>query len=270
MKKLVLAGLFALSFVFFIHAGDAAVFVNKGFSEDGNFFVFAQYGKVDKTFQAWAELYTVDIKQNDYVDGGVFKILPTKETSRKKAGAVYAELLSKNSNYIEKLNLSAAKADQILYIREDEKKSSTDEIVFKDFTYSIGAEQAKYKIKLVPTYEGEGVNTKSSFFITVEKQDEDGNIVARQNVGSPSIKRRGVVAYKIERIECDASGRKIVFVIEKQVRDKTGLNIRYMVEAAVLSGDFSIPPKKDSDSNSTSADGKTSPQIIKAQEFIDG
>ena len=89
-------------------------------------------------------------------------------------------------------------------------------------------------------------------------------------MGSPSIKRRGVVAYKIERIECDASGRKIVFVIEKQVRDKTGLNIRYMVEAAVLSGDFSMPPKKDSDSNSTSADGKPSPQIIKAQEFIDG
>ena len=68
----------------------------------------------------------------------------------------------------------------------------------------------------------------------IEKQDADGNVIARQKVGSPEIKRKGITDYKIERIFCDNSERSLIFVIEKTLEDDTGISIRYMVEAAKL------------------------------------
>ena len=66
----------------------------------------------------------------------------------------------------------------------------------------------------------------------IEKQDADGNVITRQKVGSPDIKRKGITNYKIERIFCDNSGKNLIFVIEKTLEDDTGISIRYMVEAA--------------------------------------
>lgn len=244
MKKLIAGGLFVMLSVSASFAGDSAVLVNTGFSADGNHYIFGQYGRVDRTFQGWAEIYTVDVNENDYVDGGVFMTKPSRATAAKKGREVYDELASRGSHFTEKYRASPSGADQILYIREEEKKSATDEILFKDFTSSIGAESAVYSVVLVPTYSGSGVNARSSFFINLEKKDGNGNVVARQQVGTPSIKRAGVTGYKIERIECDRTGRNLVFIIEKTVHDRTGVNIRYMVEACSLNADFSVPAAK--------------------------
>ena len=248
MKKLTAVFLLALSSSVLIFAGDAAVLVNKGFSEDGNYYFFGQYGKTDKTFQGWADFYTVDVKKNDYVDGGVFKTIPSKNTALKSGKSIYESLEVKNASYINRYEICESVADQILYIREEEKKASTEEIVFKDFTCSIGGEQAEYHVQLIPSYNGTGINAKSSFFIMIEKQGEDGKVLARQKVGTPSIRRSGVTGYKIERIECDRSGRNLIFIIEKQFEDKTGTNIRYMIEACTLNEDFSMPLKPVSES----------------------
>ena len=53
-----------------------------------------------------------------------------------------------------------------------------------------------------------------------------------KKVGTPSITRKGVSNYKIERIFCDKSERNLIFVIEKMFEDDSGISIRYMVEAA--------------------------------------
>ena len=37
-----------------LNAGDVASFVDKGFSEDGKYYVFGQYGRTDKKYQGWA------------------------------------------------------------------------------------------------------------------------------------------------------------------------------------------------------------------------
>ena len=65
----------------------------------------------------------------------------------------------------------------------------------------------------------------------MEKQDADGNVITRQKIGSPDIKRKGITNYKIERIFCDNSEKSLIFVIEKTLEDETGISIRYMVEA---------------------------------------
>ncbi len=238
MKKHLILGFLLAGSLFASYAGDSAVLVDNGFSADGDYYIFGQYGRTDKNFQAWAEFFTVDIEKNDYVDNEFFRVKPGNATAKKTGKEVYEGLLEKCSGILNKYSCRPCKPEQILYIREEESKAGTDEIVFKDFASSVSDDQAMYHIRLVPEISGSGVNVKSSFVINVEKQDYKGNVLARQQIGTPSIVRKGVKAYKIERIVCDESGKNLVFIVEKTMEDKTGINIRFMIEAATLNNDF--------------------------------
>ena len=234
MKKSVLCGLFFAFAMLSLNAGDVASFVDKGFSSDGRYYVFGQYGKTDKKFQGWAEIYQVDIAKNDYVDSGVFKTKPSAATASKNGKDLYNELESKNYGYMNALSCKKANADHVLYILDDVYKTGTDEIVFKDFRSAPVDSQNSYRITLVPTINGRGKNAKSSFYIRMEKYDADGYLVSTQRIGSPDIVRKGVTNYKIERIFCDDSEQNLIFVIEKHFEDDAGLSVRYMVEAAKI------------------------------------
>ena len=234
MKKSFLCSFAFLLAATALNAGDVASFVDKGFSADGKYYVFAQYGKTDKKFQGWAEIYQVDIAANDYVDSGVFKTRPSAATADKNGKTVYDELEAKAASYINGLNCKRANAEHVLYILDDVHKTGTDEIVFKDFTSADLENQNSYRITLVPTINGKGKNARSSFYINLEKYDADGYVLSTQRIGSPSISRKGVTNYKIERIFRDECGKNLIFVIEKHYEDDAGLSVRYMVEAAKL------------------------------------
>ncbi|MFA6856973.1 MAG: DUF2259 domain-containing protein [Treponema sp.] len=229
MKKLIIAVFLLAACLFSVSAGDAAVFVDTGFSSDGNVYVFGEYGKTDKTFQGWAEIYAVNIEKNDFVPDEIFRTKPSAVTAGKSGREVYDALAGKSYFTVNKYKCKKAGPDQVLYICGDDNKAGTDEIVFKDFAGAMG-KSASYHIQLIPTLEGSGVKAKSSFYIMIEKQDENGNVISRQKTGSPSVVRKGVTGYKIERIYCDESGSALVFVIEKTMEDSTGVLIRYMVE----------------------------------------
>ncbi len=232
MKKSVICSLVLLLGISASWAGDVASFVDKGFSEDGKYYVFGQYGKTDKKYQGYAEIYQVDIAANDYVENGVFTTKPTAVTADKGGKEVFEALEAKSFYYYRNIKLEKANPDHVLYILDDVNKTGTDEIVFKDFRGSDIEKPNTYNIQLVPTVNGTGKNCKSSFFIMVEKKDSEGNVIARHKVGTPSIQRKGVTKYKIERIFCDKSEKNLIFVIEKTIEDDTGISIRYMVEAA--------------------------------------
>ena len=231
MKKIFLACAAFIAGISACFAGDVASFVDKGFTSDGKYYIFGQYGKTDKKFQGWAEIYQVDIAANDYVDGGVFLTKPTSVTAGKSGKEVFEGLEAKSYYYFKNYPSEKANIDNVLYILDDVNKKGTEEIVFKDFRGSEIENPNSYHIQLVPTFEKKKKNVKSSFFIMIEKQDADGNVIARQKVGSPEIKRKGITDYKIERIFCDNSGKSLIFVIEKTLEDETGISIRYMVEA---------------------------------------
>lgn len=247
-------GMLGIFAAFASFAGDSAVLVDNGFSADGNYYIFGQYGKIDKKFQGWAEIYTVDVLKNDYVDNEVYRVKPSAVTFDKTGKEVYESLAGKNYLSIKKYNCAQNSPEQILYIREEEKKAGTDEIEFKDFISSVSNDQAYYKVVLVPAVSGEGINVKSSFYIDIEKLDSKGTVLASQKIGNPGITRKGVKNYKIERIVCDKTGKKLVFIVEKTMEDKTGINIRYMIETARLNDDFftnlAEPEKAEEDSDS--------------------
>ena len=130
------------------------------------------------------------------------------------------------------MKCETANIDHVLYILDDVNKTGTDEIVFKDFRSADLENADVYHIKLYPTVNGSGKNARSSFYIMLEKRNAAGEIIMSRKIGSPSISRKGVTNYKIERIFCDKSEKNLIFVIEKMMEDDTGTSIRYMVEAA--------------------------------------
>lgn len=270
-------GMLGIFAAFASFAGDSAVLVDNGFSADGNYYIFGQYGKIDKKFQGWAEIYTVDVLKNDYVDNEVYRVKPSAVTFDKTGKEVYESLAGKNYLSIKKYNCAQNSPEQILYIREEEKKAGTDEIEFKDFISSVSNDQAYYKVVLVPTVSGEGINVKSSFYIDIEKLDSKGAVLASQRIGNPGITRKGVKNYKIERIVCDKTGKKLVFIVEKTMEDKTGINIRYMIETARLNDDFFTnlaepeEAEEDSDSGEDASDFgyENSDSSETAYDFVD-
>lgn len=270
-------GMLGIFAAFASFAGDSAVLVDNGFSADGNYYIFGQYGKIDKKFQGWAEIYTVDVLKNDYVDNEVYRVKPSAVTFDKTGKEVYESLAGKNYLSIKKYNCAQNSPEQILYIREEEKKAGTDEIEFKDFISSVSDDQAYYKVVLVPTVSGEGINVKSSFYIDIEKLDSKGAVLASQKIGNPGITRKGVKNYKIERIVCDKTGKKLIFIVEKTMEDKTGINIRYMIETARLNDDFFTnlaepeEAEEDSDSGEDASDFgyENSDSSETAYDFVD-
>ncbi|MBQ4378091.1 MAG: DUF2259 domain-containing protein [Treponema sp.] len=233
MKKVVLSGIILLASSFFAFAGDAAAFVDLGISQDGKTYAFAEYGKTDKSYLGYAEIYTVDIAKNDFVDGEVFRTNPGAATVSKGGKEVFEELYSKAAWKLRKYSLQPASADNLLYVRDD-RKDGESEIVFKDFEGSTSEQSIFYHIQLVKTVEGTGPALRSSFFITMERKDEAGKVISRHTVGSPDIKRKNVLGYRIDRIFSDKTGKNLVFVVEKTLQDVNGTSIRYMVETISL------------------------------------
>ncbi|OJF76776.1 MAG: hypothetical protein BKP49_05485 [Treponema sp. CETP13] len=218
-----------LCFCTFLYAGDAAAFVDLGFSSDGATYMFGQYGSTDTQYQAYADIYTIDVKSNTFVKDGVFSIKPSAKTIGKSGISVYNTLYNKNKDYILQYKPEPVSLADTLYIRSD-SNAITDEIIFQDFERSNASKQIYYHIKLVPWFSDKTETSKSSFFISIEKQDENKNLLQKDVAGTPDIKRTGVIKYAIEKIMCDKSNNNLVFIVEKTIRTKDGLNIRYMAE----------------------------------------
>ncbi len=71
MKRVLIAACALSLMASFSFAGDAAAFSDIGFSEDGRTYIFGEYGKTDLSFQAYAEIYAVDVAEfyDDAVEG---------------------------------------------------------------------------------------------------------------------------------------------------------------------------------------------------------
>ena len=217
-----------VSFGAVLFADDVASFVDEGFSMDGQYYVFGQYGNTEHS-QGFAEFYTIDIAKNDYVDGGFFIIKPSKTTSGKNGHTLYTDLRKKNAQYINDMSLAVIDIDNVLYLNSG-LKSTSEEIIVKDFENSTKKSSETYSIVLNPWYSGNTASSKSSFFITVAKKDANGVQIGKQVIGNPDIKRTGVIGYEIERIILSPDRNTFIFVIEKTIATANGNSVRYMVE----------------------------------------
>lgn len=223
-----------------LFGGDAAVFQELGFSSDGQYYLFAQYGKCDKTFFNYADLWTVDMAQNDFVNGKSFHTSPAQKITNVTSRETFTTLKTRAEGVISECSPVTARGDQTLYLLEEEDKRGDDTIIFTDFEKTIRHGATKeYTVNLIKEVTGLGAGSQSSFIINLSSNNNDtGAIVARQTFGNSALKRPGVTDYKIIKIVFNEVSRSIVFVIEKTIVDDTGLNLRYMVETGRLNSDF--------------------------------
>lgn len=232
MKKIFVCLLVMCIFSNLIFAGDVAEYVDLGFSPNGQYYVFGQYGITDKEFIPYAEIYTVDVAKNDFVKGAVFKT--SVNDSTKNSLAVYEDLYKKNKAVLDKYTGTPVSLDNTLYLRGPEDKDSSQEIIFKDFNNSTEENEIFYYVSVVKNVNGYGKNAKSSFFISVERKDSNGNVLSRQVAGNPDFQRSGITDYLIRKIVTDNSGKSLVFEVEKRLEDSKGTSFRYMVETLIL------------------------------------
>ncbi|MGP1587745.1 MAG: DUF2259 domain-containing protein [Treponemataceae bacterium] len=222
---------FACSFWSF--AGDVAEYCDLGFSDDGRYFVFAQYGITDVDFIPYAEIYTVDVAKNAFLSEGIFKSYPDKEF-KKNGKTLFEQLYAKNKKFIDEHSGNKATLEQTLYLRGPESKSTSEQIIFKDFSNSDNESEVFYYINLVKNVTGQDKNLSSSFFIKIERKDENGNVLSNQIAGNPDYKRKNISDYAIRRIISDKAGKYLIFEIDKKLDNEKGTSFRYMVETVEL------------------------------------
>ncbi|HHU36266.1 MAG TPA: DUF2259 domain-containing protein [Treponema sp.] len=211
----------------YIYAGDIANFVNIGFSSDGSRFVFGQHGITDGDYQAYADIYCVDVPTNRFIPGGTYSKNPSKGTVGKEGTSVFSTLRDTVGDYLKKLEVDGKKTGRALYVQaEDEKRPN--KLEFRDFETG-----RFYSVSMHAYNEGSGASVRSSFYLVLEIVYPDGK-TDNHTIGLPGFKRKGVSDYRIRRILTNESGNSLVFVVEKTVSDRNGDSIRYMVETLTL------------------------------------
>lgn len=206
-----------------LRAGDVANLLSLGFSDDGKLYAFGEYGILDKTYQAYANMYIVDVAKNAYIKGGVFKTSPSALTVKKDSRSIFLALQNRASSVLSKNKISEKNEGRPIYAQSEKTKTSS-EFEFRDFetnyTYTVILHKQNRKLD-------------AAFYISFTAIAPDGS-KKNYSLGNKDYFRSGVKDYNIKRILINQNNDALVFVIEKVIRDKSGDCIRYMVETITL------------------------------------
>ena len=211
-----------------LFAGDVADYVNLGFSDNSEYFMFGLYGIDYKSSNPYAEIYTVDVAGNKFADGGVFSkvfgmdIQPGQDGN----GALY-NLMGENHDKLSDFGVNHLNKGRIVYllINGDEPK---DKLEFRDFRNN-----GKYQVSLLQQRFGTEKEPSASFHIQLSVTDSK-DTTSVYTVGLPDYKRKDVMRYRIKQVMFAPDEKSLVFVVEKEVLDGSGPSIRYMVETVRL------------------------------------
>ncbi len=226
MKKLSIILFIFITTVLF--AGDVSNFVNLGFSSNGKYFLFGEYGIASDFQKAYANMWLVDVKNNSFVSGGVFtgEYKTVIEPGESALGGLL-KLLNEGSKKISSYNIDFLEQGRPLYVRINDN-DNVDSLDFRDFQTGTS-----YNFELIKNKREAGTDIYSSFSINLKTTEKSGK-VKTYLIGNPSYERKDVADYKIERILHSSVDNNIVVVVSKYIRDKDSVNVRYMVETISL------------------------------------
>lgn len=236
MRRIFFVTLILIMSLSALTAGDRAEFVNLGFSQDGNYFMFGFYGFDTDTVKSYSEIYTVDVERNVFVPKGItkgtydFVVMPGQSVE----GALLT-LLEDNSAIRTKYAIQYLETGRLIYIRfnddpeseeniESEENPGMNTLTFQDFitgsTYSLSLNQS--------LSESTPVSSAFSIDLTVKSSD---SLEQKYTVGHPQFKRNNVVKYDINRVLVGPGNKSVIIIIAKIYENG---NIRYMVETVKL------------------------------------
>ncbi len=219
-RRLALIGALILLVASVISAGDVAQFVNLGFSKDGKYFMFGQFGVAEKDSSPWADTFIVDVPSNVFASKGTQSFAGTQPVDPGSNGlGALLNALTVSLPRTKALRIDHLATGRLLYVLMDGVEAA-DNLEFRDFQSG-----RSYKVALTQT----ATPTGASFSIAATVTEKDGTSRSF-TAGSPSYARKGVKAYHIKQIILDPDGVSLVFVVQREEQDNHGSNIRYMVE----------------------------------------
>lgn len=211
-----------------LYAGDVAEYVNLGFSEDSEYFMFGQYGIEYGSSNPYAEIYTVKVTENKFAENGVFKKVYNKsiQPGQNGSGALF-NLLSEKHEGVKNFDVDHLNKGRIVYILINGAEPK-EKLEFRDFKNN-----GRYKVELIQNRYGTDEKPSASFHIDLTATDKT-NTVSTYTVGLPGYQRDDVIKYRIKQVMFAPDEKSLVFVVEKEMLDGTGPSIRYMVETVDL------------------------------------
>ncbi len=222
-KRFALVGALFLAVASFASTGDIALFVNLGFSSDSKYFMFGQYGILEKNSTPWADSYIVDVRANAYAPRGANRF-SSNQPVEPGASAVGALLNTLNDTLAQKkYRIDHLLTGRLLYVLIDGEQAA-DTLEFRDFPSG-----RSYKVSLIQGSGTTGSYPSASFSLAISIVEKDGR-TRTLTAGNSSYRRPGVRAYHIKQIILAPDGNSLVFLIQKEEQDSRGDNIRYMVE----------------------------------------
>jgi predicted secreted protein len=220
-----LIGLFYLSINSICYAGDAAQLSALGFSKNGKFFAFEQFGTHEGSNENYAELFLLDIEKNDFV------IKPFQQTS-----------LQKSIHDLQEINKNKAKAKlkelQLL------KPEIGNHLLSRPLT-DLSGSPYQVEFSLQPTLAGSSADSyllnletketdqscfglgKAKIFTLTLKGKNDHQIQTLQKDTQLPVSRGCPLDYRIAEIY--AYQDKIVIFINMFFAGSEGHNMRYLV-----------------------------------------
>jgi predicted secreted protein len=227
-KRLILIGVLILIALLPVAAGDVATFVNLGFSEDSSVFMFGQYGVIDGEERPYAEIYTVNVHKNAFVKDGVSKKVYDDEAQpgQDGSGGLF-NLLHSVAPQVRNYSVDHLKTGRLVYVHVDGNKPK-QRIEFRDFYRGNS-----YVLTLVQQKFGSGKDVSASFHINLAVTSK-GGATRTYTLGIPDFRRKGVLSYRIQEVVFSPAESGLVVVVEKELWDEQGKDIRYMVETTSL------------------------------------
>ncbi|MCL2140041.1 MAG: DUF2259 domain-containing protein, partial [Treponema sp.] len=191
-------------------AGDSANFIDLGFSSDGRYYMFAQYGVIAETLKPWTEMIVVDVEKNNYAPNGrVFYAHNQPINAGQEGSGLLYKAIAENSGLANRYKINFPSQGQPLYIAAaGDPAFDGKAIQFRDF-----AAGNAYEAYLSETIYGSNENGSSSFIIQLDIQYNNGRS-KKVTVGTPQIKRPLVFSNRICKVLVSPDGNSMIFVIE--------------------------------------------------------
>lgn len=232
MKSSLISFLFLL--MLSLHAGDLASFQNLGFSPDGRYFQFGQFGLGQANQIPYARIDTVDVPSNSFVRGGRFQLNAPGASLGDDGRKALIALLDQAQPLRRRLRIDPLLTGRPIYFRVNGETGEAKDLRFIDYQTNL-----HYHLRLEQTVQGQGQQAKSRFHINVTVQTENGQLVRQFQMGTPRFERQGIKDYRINQVILSPTERQIVVVVERdewagRVNNNDDWNIRYMVETAQL------------------------------------
>ncbi|WP_234416411.1 DUF2259 domain-containing protein [Candidatus Borreliella tachyglossi] len=225
IRRIISRRFFALFFCFCssLCFGGGVFFKNLGFSNDGLYFMFGEYGFEGEKY--YSKVYFVDVWRNDFVKHGVYtRIFNEHIDHTDTAEKSLYELLKIVDYRVKDLKINHLKKGRSIYLYVEHGDSIENSLDFIDFLTG-----KRYLVALNKT--SRDYLRSSAFTISLSVEDDGVRIKDIQCIGRENYYRKNVLDYKIKEIFLFPKEDGIVFVVEKTMIDFSGNKYnRFMVE----------------------------------------